>query len=44
MSIELGLKKVVCFLLPYPNKFLFKKIPTLKFLSPIQLLIIVKHA
>ena len=26
-------KKVVCFLYPYPNKFLFKKIPTLKFFS-----------
>ena len=37
-------KKVVCFLLPYPNKFLFKKIPTPMFLLPSQLTINVKHA
>ena len=38
---DLGLKKVVCFLLPYPNKFLF---PTLKFFLPSKLPINVKHA
>ena len=32
----LGLKKIVCFLLPYRNRFLFKKIPTLKFFSALQ--------
>ena len=35
--IGLGLKKkVVCFLQPYPNKFLFQKIPTLKFFSALR--------
>ena len=39
-----GLKKVVCFLQPCPNKFLFKKIPSLKFFSSLLTPNNVKHA
>ena len=41
----LGLKRKLLFPVTlYPNKFLFKRIPTLKFFLPSQLPIKVKHA
>ena len=33
-SLHVRPKKVVCFLKPYPNKFLLKKIPTPNFFRP----------